>query len=175
MRPPRTWSVVLTLLGLAIVLEDSSRQVAPHPFLVCGGLPLALVLVVDYVACLLRRPIAPAGPRPRSRWRWLALPCAALVAVSDFDRRWAMGARFALSRPAFEQALAELRSGKPWPGPQWVGLYPVSHIDMHSAPGQVCFVVGTSVADPVAIGHAPGRTNHPLRRRISGDWFAIEL
>lgn len=174
MRPPRTWSVVLTLMGLAVVLEDSSRQVSPHPFVICGGLPLVLVLVIDYVTCLLRAPGAPTAPRLR-RWRWLVLPCAALVAVADFDRRWAMKARFSLSRPAFERALAELRSGKPWPGTQWVGLYPVSHVDMHSAGGEVCFVVGDSIADPVAICYAPGRTDRPLCRRILGDWFAIEL
>lgn len=176
MNPPRNWSILLTLVGLAVVLEDSSRQVSPHPFVVCAGLPMALVLVVDYVTRTLQRPDPPIEPRPRSRWRWLVLPCAAVVAVSDLGSRWALSTRFSLSRPAFERALAELHSGKPWAGPRWVGLFPVSHVDTWSARDQVCFVVGNSVADPVAICYAPRNTGSgPLCRRLADAWFAMEL
>jgi hypothetical protein len=88
-----------------------------------------------------------------------------------------MKLRFALSRTAFERELVDYQSGRAWDGPKWVGWFPVSRLDTWPGDDRVCFVVGESIADPVAICYEPmpPKREHWLHRQITGPWYAREL
>ena len=175
-RPPSLWSVVITLIVFAVLLEDMSRQVSPHPLAFCGVAPLVLLVTVDYVIRVVRR-ISPAStPSEDGRWPWFCLPVATVLVLIGSASLWPMKLRFALSRTAFERELADYQSGRAWDGPKWVGWFLVSQLDTWPGDDRVCFVVGESVSDPVAICYEPARTReHRLHRQISGSWYAAEL
>lgn len=167
---------LLALVGMIIMLEDASRQVAPHPFAVCASLLAMLGAVAAYGYCLGGRTLPRARARGNSKLSWLVLPCAFLLVLSAVVRPWPLHVRFALSREAFERALIEVQNGRPWEGAKWVGLFPVRQVDTWSVPNGVCFIVGSSIADPVAICYDPRRPQSSiLHMSLAGPWYASEL
>lgn len=175
---PRTWSLVLTILLSAWVLDDVSGQVAYSPSTVCLVPLVGLVLLGDYV---IRGALAidavcdgREGVRPgRAAWRWVVLPAAVALVVSALADPWPMTVRFGLSRAAFERKAAEVLATGGEQGGQRVGLYWVTRVK--AAKPEVHFVIGESLADPVGFAYDPRRPpSHPFYRHVAGDWYAAE-
>ena len=169
-RPPALWSIALAVAVTGIVVEDASRQVAMAPFVGLAALASACILLAHYVSCWLR------APQPNARaeqWRWAALPLATALCVAAWWKPWPLYLRFEHSRAAFESALAAAASSN-FAGPTRIGTFRVSRTAM--AHGATYFIVGDSVADPVAICFDPTPTTaNWLNVPLGGNWYAREM
>jgi len=111
--------------------------------------------------------------RPGSR-RWLVTPVCLLLIYTATAHLWPLGARFRLSRPAFERAARVCLQGQgPRKGPRWIGLYYVRRIACYR-PGAVVFEIepGAEGIDAVGFVYDPRK---PSTRRygpcIARNWY----
>ncbi len=109
--------------------------------------------------------------------RWLTFPiCVVLFATSFGSRPWPLVVRFALSKPAFEQAIEAHRTGNAVPS-GWLGLYRVSGITLETRGiGETGYVVLLSYNgwEDIAFCHDES-TSRRNRRDIILDehWYAF--
>lgn len=129
-RPPGLPHVILASLALVLLLDASSRFFADGTTLqvACAF----LVLLAGLNECIIRRLVVRSrGPHrheARRSWRWYVTPLAWVIAGTLMVSDWPVHARFALSRSAFERAVAEFRLGRRRTG--WIGLYHVESMTL---------------------------------------------
>jgi hypothetical protein len=142
-----------TLWELSQPLQPSLFSL-PGAVVAWGGPLFAFAVFVDYLGRVLsardrRREAGPKPTRPgRKRFHlWLVAPMCAAVILTSAATRWPLRARFALSRPALEEAALACVSGEPTPRcPRWIGLYRVLAI-RSGGPGVVRLATGAALHD----------------------------
>jgi hypothetical protein len=126
-RAPRLWEMIATAAVFVLTWIDFSP---PFPYRALG---IALIFAWSGLVLLwgLRLCVALARLRlrvPLRDWpRWLHFPLVASVMVLAIWANAPLRLGFALSRPAIDRAVRDVRAGKLDPSSiHWLGIYPVS-------------------------------------------------
>jgi hypothetical protein len=158
--PPRRWHTWGMIILTTLILWELSKPLQPSLFSLPGaavawGGPLFVFAVfVDYLGRVLsaRGHREEAGPKPtrcppKRLHVWLVAPVCVAIILASSTTRWPLQARFALSRPALQEAALAQVSGRPTPRcPRWIGRYRILAI-RSGGPGVVRFVTGAALDD----------------------------
>ena len=182
--PSRTEHVVAAIATL-LMLEQHSRLPEANFFVVvlCGAATLGLG--VAYFARLAKRArhdASSGGVKHRAVLSWLVFPVAITLMLSSAATHWPATIRFYLSKPSFDEVVAQAYNGQEPQGfPRRVGLYWIHYVhdydfNYDTRQGTIGFVTGVALIDECGIYYDENNpeSSHWLTTRIAPCWYLTE-
>jgi hypothetical protein len=167
------------------MLEQHSRlpEATFYVVILCGAATLGLgVAYFVRLAHRLRRGLFSDGVKPGAVPGWIVFPAALSLMLSSAATHWPATIRFHLSKPSFDEVVAQVYTGqKPQGFPRRVGLYWIDYVkdddfNYDTRRGRIGFVTGVALLDECGIYYDeddPG-SSHWLTTRIAPRWYLTE-
>ncbi len=164
-----------------LILEQHSRLPEANFMAVflCGVATLGLG--VAYFARLALQILGDSRITLRSALHWVVLPAAIALMVSSAATHWPARIRFHLSKPSFDELVAQAYTGQEPQGfPRRVGLYWIDCVqgdfNYSTRKGTIGFVTGVALIDECGIYYDQNspESSHWLTTRIAPCWYLTE-